>query len=97
MLKIRDNVDLKELEKFGFEFEKTLCMFDRHIKQENKFIKIISQNIEELIFIEVDISNRKIISKRYVKNWNRLDKCEMNEHYIKDLIKADLVEECEEC
>ena len=89
MLKIKDNVDLKELEKFGFEYEHILQIYYKLIIPHK--LKILIFNYipkARVIIVEKD---KKIIAKRmdYWLDWNE---CEINKKDIKDLIKADLVE-----
>lgn len=100
MLKIKDSVDLKELEKFEFEYvytgddlywfkETNLSEIDK-IKykklKKNGFARIaVSQ--EGYIYISL------VFEYAYkIKNVGSVDK----EYYIKDLIKADMVEKVEE-
>ena len=82
MLKIKDNVDLKELEKYGFEYR---------IKTNEYYFKI---NGSEYLEIPVDKESksykevRLYIEDEYYNCWtsfNSFDK-------LYDLIKADLVE-----
>lgn len=102
MLKIKDNVDLKELEKFGFSYT----------SENKKFMSTYKSNyspfdISEMLF-EVD-SDRKIIYRlqNYSMYCNSLEELEsdykkITENYKKfkeitnDLIKADLVEKVDE-
>lgn len=83
MLKIKDNVDLKELENFGFNIEES--------SNSDSYVKRIEDNIHfEVIAIIVKGITRKIIidsSRSYILH--HLD-------LIYDLIKADLVEKTEE-
>lgn len=82
MLKIKDNVDLKELEKFGFEYSKTLVR--------NEFLQKVefSGYYKNCIVIEfeymIDENSRLIIEPVF-----ELDT-------IYDLIKAELVEKISE-
>lgn len=79
MLKIKDSVDLKELEKFGFE-DKGL-IYTKKIKRENSFLGI--SNIKDVF---VDGLTRQIGIQEGLFNVD----AELNTIY--DLIKADLVE-----
>jgi uncharacterized protein YdaL len=80
MLKIKDNVDLKELEKFGFE----------KMRYVNSLIKRVEHNIQEIYitdevdyFIDIDTKEIQI----------RTSECDLPlDNTIYDLIKADLVE-----
>ena len=91
MLKIKDNVDLKELEKFGFS-QIGLPMFSTWFK-----------NLDNNIFLSIDEKNSlykhsEVISyKGHPKNWldlggNIYEEIETKEEYIQDLIQAGLVE-----
>lgn len=84
MLKIKDNVDLKELEKYGFRYDRGL----------NKYTKMINYGfIWRDIDIYIDNPNFK---PREIKAFSNvmLDivKEDWIENNIQDLIKADLVE-----
>jgi len=92
MLKIKDNVDLKELEKFGFRvddwnwaynhaYEIPLCV--KQIKQFNK-----RKNVH---FLDVHIENR-IIKLVDVYCSFLIEKEKIPRKYIQDLIDAGLVE-----
>ena len=91
MLKIKDNVDLKELEKYGYELQEDWW---------NRPSKITTNDVEgEMIYykhvapytsIEIEIKTRKITEQRIDIFIN------VEEKYIDDLIKADLVEKIEE-
>ena len=84
MLKIKDNVDLKELEKFGFEID------EDNIKIDSSLI-IYSKYCWKNLFIYVD-ENRIIYAEQcdYIKG----QVLGGNENFdtLYDLIKADLVE-----
>lgn len=82
MLKIKDNVDLKELEKFGFfkDYLVDTLVYRKVIKQE---IGILKQECEIIIWKEnknIDVFTTKGL----------LDEV------LYDLIKADLVEKVED-
>lgn len=95
MLKIKDDVDLKELKKFGFEeisFDYSnnqdleVSIYIKNIKQINK-----KKNVRFLkVFIENRIIKLKEIHFGYFINRKKLDK-----KYIQDLIQAGLVEKIE--
>ena len=96
MLKIKKNVDLKELEKFGFVYR----------KHYNDWIKLhYEKNYEDYVDNYIQIGNDKIF-KPYTQILNGHDKeyCDKRQTNIKnefldtlyDLIKADLVEKVEE-
>lgn len=86
MLKIRDNVNLKELEKYGFEFDTSSGLYERKI--DNKWYNIICvdkdreifEMTEEIGYWDTTFSDEEWFD---IKN-------------IDDLIKADLVEKVEE-
>lgn len=76
MLKIRDNVDLKELEKFGFtEFND--C-YSRDYN--NDYLTRIDKETREILKVDYEWS---FLENKYYKN---------STYKIDDLIKADLVE-----
>lgn len=76
MLKIKDSVDLKELEKFGFK----KYNIGKQVKYE--FVKRIGKH--EIYNIKIDAN--KIIHFNQLSVYNELP------NIINDLIKADLVE-----
>lgn len=82
MLKIKDNVDLKELEKFGFEYEEPV--YQKKISKTGKefiYCDIYAESSREIdIYIGDDIDD------------NPRDDCPINVDVLYDLIKADLVE-----
>ena len=80
MLKIKDNVDLKELEKFGFEYEED--------EDEYYWCKYLSDNEHKLFIYEDD---REIIQGRFQLIFG-FGRVELDKKWIDDLIKADLVE-----
>ena len=85
MLKIKDNVDLKELEKFGFKIHKKA-----HYKLQRK--NYIKNTPNCVIFIENDT---RWITSDYVEGFFRQDEI-IYQDLLYDLIKADLVEKVEE-
>ena len=76
MLKIRDEVDLKELEKYGFVGEKTYQWLE----------KIVEYDYNQKIYYYVLTTNKIIEISTYGGYDNKLDDT------LYDLIKADLVE-----
>ena len=93
MLKIKNEIDLKELEKYGFEYENILQVYYKLIIP-HKLKILIFNYIPKARVITVE-KDKKIITRRmdYWLNWNE---CEINKKDIKDLIKADLVEKIED-
>jgi len=84
MLKIKDDVDLKELEKFGFEFEKGKYF----IKSVRKPMPSERYSVKKHLAYSIPSKTRKIKIHKNNICWeydNGLD-------IIYDLIKADLVE-----
>ena len=93
MLKIREDVDLKELEKYGFEYESILEVYYKMIIT-HKWKIIFFNFIPKARTITIT-KEREIITKRmdYLLDWNE---CRTNEKDIKDLIKDGLVEKVQE-
>ena len=79
MLKIKDNVDLKELEKYGFEFKKYYWC------ENGIYEKTINQRYDLSIYVDIECRE---IDEDTVGN----GVCDVNVLHIKDLIKAGLVE-----
>ena len=85
MLKIKDNVDLKELEKFGFTLNKKKKQYEHKIDDNWWDIRV------------VDIEDRYL--EHYTEEigyWAFTDDDELLEITFDDLIKADLVEKAGE-
>ncbi len=80
MLKIRENVDLKELEKYGFK-EYNDC-YSRDYN--NDYLTRIDKDTREILKVDYEWS---FLQNKYYKN---------STYKIDDLIKADLVEKVEE-
>ena len=76
MLKIKDNVDLKELEKYGFELVKGYN-YDFYMKKS-------TENIELTYFVDIDFKNISV--ETYDGDEIELD------NTLYDLIKDGLVE-----
>ena len=87
MLKIKDNVDLKELEKFGFEYEDWNKWYSRDVERKKEEVKLIVYPDSRKIEIE-NIQDYGMDGDEYF----RYDVDE----YVQDLIKADLVEKVED-
>lgn len=84
MRKIKDNINLKELEKFGFRYDKVL----------NKYTKVFDYGFFwRDIDVYIDNPNFKSRQiKAYSSIMADIIKEEWIENNIQDLIKADLVE-----
>ncbi len=105
MLKIKDNVDLKELEKFGFELDK----YNKYVKSKKIIIPCYcyscengntNHSKEELIngfYVENVEKNRMIYKVGYGGKHSYWRNEFTSEDYntLYDLIKADLVEKIE--
>lgn len=81
MLKIKDNVDLKELEKFGFNLDASSIEGIGTFDWTDKFI---DDNFGTLVADGLEIND----NTREIFGWNL--------HLLFDLIKADFVEKVEE-
>ena len=85
MLKIKDNVDLKELEKFGFTLSEDKKSYEQKIDGNWWDIRL------------VDIEDRWLEHfTEEIGYWAFTDDDELLEITFNDLIKADLVEKVEE-
>ena len=80
MLKIKDNVDLKELEKYGFKEYNDCWQRDYN----NDYATNIYKDTREIIKVDYEWS---FLENKYYEN---------STYKISDLIKADLVEKVEE-
>lgn len=96
MLKIKDNVDLKELEKFGFkskydENTGNICAYEK---------KILKNEYEGLLVTLQTTQSRIRIFRRYVKTTMIWVIQKYNDYFdidtLYDLIQAGLVEKVEE-
>lgn len=92
MLKIKDNVDLKELEKFGFKYRKH---YDNYIKLHNE------KNYEDFVDNYIQIGNDRILQPyARILDGHDTDYIDASQVIIKDefldtlydLIQAGLVE-----
>lgn len=79
MYKIRADIDLKELEKFGFEYEEE--------DGEKYWCKYLSDNQHKLFIYE---DNRKIKQGKFVLIFG-YEEVKSEEKWIQDLIKEGLV------
>ena len=91
MLKIKDNVDLKELEKFGYELEEDWWNRPKTItKDDVTGYEIYYKHVALYTSIEIEVETRRIIQQTddlFTK---------VNKKYIEDLIEAGYVEKVEE-
>ena len=89
MLKIKENVDLKELEKFGFKYDEYGDLYkDLEIKE--YFI-----NRVENLAVMIDLTDKRHLRRiGYIVDEKYCFDYELDTLY--DLIKADLVEKVEE-
>lgn len=83
MLKIKDNIDLKELEKFGFEYEKE--------DGEEWYGKYLNDNVHKLFIFP----NDRVIYQGKFRLIFGFEEVELEEKHIQDLIQAGLVEKVE--
>lgn len=104
MLKIKDNVDLKELEKFGYLEGKYMlcCSYNAYGKiYYEQLDNILKVDIEKAVYVvEIDKHNKKIELHVTTTTSPRsfcYDHEDIVRPYIKELIEADLVEEVEDC
>ena len=84
MLKIKDNVDLKELEKYGFVNDE---IYGRKVKIK----KMMTKEKWNSEIVEIDLITGQLqifIDDEYYENYTESDTLD----FIYDLIKADLVE-----
>lgn len=85
MLKIKDNVDLKELEKFGFRLS----------ADKTDYEQLIDGNWWDIR--SVDIEDRYLVQyTEEIGYWTFTDDDEILEIIFDDLIKANLVEKVED-
>ena len=93
MLKIKDNVDLKELEKYGFDYDEYMDCYVKPIysnKTRGMFVPFVHTGE---LFIYKDFSWESVVSNNY---WGvHLEHKEAVEKVFNDLIKDGLVEKVE--
>lgn len=96
MLKIKDNVDLKELEKFGFEYQKGAKI--NYYEKMIQYFPLGDSVPCTRYYLTVNEQNRHIYNSIWGLTWQG-----KNEHYsiefldnLYDLIKADIVEKVED-
>ena len=83
MLKIRDEVDLKELEKYGWEYERD--------EDEEYWCKYLNDNEHKLFLLD----NREIVQGKFQLIFG-FARVELDEKNIEDLKQANLVEKVKE-
>ena len=87
MLKIKDDVDLKELEKYGFDYGEDDYVGEgkwHYYKKNGFYITLLEEDFPQ---------NERIISTE-VSKWDGFDDDDIDTLY--NLIKADLVEKIDE-
>ena len=84
MLKIKSDVDLKELEKFGFKFEKGKY----YVESVRKPMPSEKYSVKKHLAYSIPSKTRKIKMHRNNISWEYDNAMDL----IYDLIKADLVE-----
>lgn len=89
MLKIRDDVDLKELEKYGFEYERILEVYYKMIIPKKYLIFLFNYRPKARVITIT--KEREIITKK-MDNWLDWNICKTDEKDIKKLIKDGLIE-----
>lgn len=100
MLKIEDNVDLKELEKFGFKKFRTIWNSDPNMPYETIwYYDLEFTNIDKKVTIpllKINESNRIVEECIDIKYEGYCIVHETRLNVLYDLIKADIVEKVEE-
>ena len=88
MLKVKDNVDLKELEKYGFVNDE---IYGRKVKVK----KMMTKEKWNAEIVEIDLITGQLqifVDDEYYENYTNSDTLD----FIYDLIKADLIEKVED-
>lgn len=91
MLKIRDDVDLKELEKFGFK----LIPEGIYAKSIRQYVDVGQNLTEYFITVEKDRTLKRFEVWSYLRNVYYQKEHHLFKFQIKDLIKANIVEKVE--
>ena len=91
MLKIKDDVDLKELERFEYQFVKFNYIANKPYENP-RYIKEVYNDIINRFNLVVVIDNRLISVEKYFDTYYELIEDESSKLYIQDLIQAGLVE-----
>lgn len=82
MLKIKDNVHISELEKFGFEFDKDLSGdYEKHLSIKQEYQKLCIDLETRLLYLYEPFNSNAFLLKADL---------------LYDLIKADLVEKVDD-
>ena len=88
MLKIRENIELKELEKYGFVNDE---IYGRKVKVK----KMMTKEKWNAEIVEIDLITRQLqifVDDEYYENYTNSDTLD----FIYDLIKADLIEKVDD-
>lgn len=88
MLKVKDNVDLKELEKYGFVDDK---IYGRKVKVK----KMMTKEKWNAEIVEIDLITGQLqifVDDEYYENYTNSDTLD----FIYDLIKSDLIEKADD-
>lgn len=94
MLKIKDGVDLKELKKFGFEYDEDIDEYVRSInslKTKGAFVPYVHTGE---LFVKKDRTIYDVVSNKYFGA--EKEQKEAVNKILDDLIQADLVEKRED-
>ncbi|MBO5179290.1 MAG: hypothetical protein J6B87_02970 [Clostridia bacterium] len=92
MLKIKDDVDLKELEKFGFR----IIPEGIYAKSTYSYVNGLGDLTEYFITVETDRTLKKFKVCSYLKIVFSQIECHLFKWSVRDLIKASLVEDIKE-
>lgn len=91
-IKIKNNVDLKELKKFGFWRDNYFTILNREIYDNDREYILILKNrrvVKGKLVCILD-TNENIVNGYIIEEDNKIEK------FIPDLIKAELIEEVKE-
>ena len=91
MLKIKDNVDLKELEKYGFEYDEEKKYYEKNLDEDSNYSDLDILRIEEDRII-YSIFGLELEDDSY---WYDGELEDYHINKIDDLIKDGLVEKVE--
>ena len=93
MLKIKDNIKLEELEKYGFKGKETKYDFNdsfRFTRPNEEYFLFVDNNSYEIICYK-----GKVYCQFDLWAFAPFEEIELKEEYIKDLIKDGIVEKVE--